>query len=115
VPVQYKLAHGWHISIAGFTVPPAGPELRALITEQWKHMTLSERNLPSNALHSPVWPRRFEEERAIELARAGGRTNGRFNNVSHRSAEEQCYPPNATMVRCILLMPSHQKGSVSID
>jgi hypothetical protein len=42
-------------------------------------MTPAERSLPSNGLNSPAWLRRFEEERAIELARAAGRTNGRFN------------------------------------
>jgi hypothetical protein len=50
------LSHGWHISKAGFVVPPAGPELRALITERQKKMTPTKRSLPSNALNSPDCP-----------------------------------------------------------
>jgi hypothetical protein len=44
VPAQYKLPHGWQIFNAVFAVPPAGPQLCALITERWKQMTSAERH-----------------------------------------------------------------------
>jgi hypothetical protein len=86
VLVEYKLLHGWYISNAGFAVPPpppAGPELRTLITERRKHMMPADRSLPSNALNSPAWPQRYEEDR--RRACAGGRPCER--------AFQQCRPP----------------------
>jgi hypothetical protein len=47
-------------------------------------MMSAERSLSANALNSLAWPRRFEEERAIKLAWAGGHANDRFNNVGRR-------------------------------
>jgi hypothetical protein len=48
-------------------------------------MTPAERNLSANALNTPAWPWRFEEERASEQARAAGHANGRFNNIGRRA------------------------------
>jgi hypothetical protein len=68
VEVEYKLPHGWHVSNAGFGVPPSppeGPQMRDLIRERLNLLTLTERNLPTNALDDPMWPRWFEHERAV--------------------------------------------------
>jgi hypothetical protein len=48
-------------------------------------MTLAERNLPDNAVDSPAWQRRFEDERTVELVWAANRSRGRFNIVSRRA------------------------------
>jgi hypothetical protein len=48
-------------------------------------MMSAERSLSANALNSLAWPRCFEDERAIKLARAGGHANDRFNNVDRRA------------------------------
>jgi hypothetical protein len=48
-------------------------------------MTPADRSLPSNALNSPAWPRRFKEERAIELVRVAGRLIGLLNNICSRA------------------------------
>jgi hypothetical protein len=48
-------------------------------------MTPADKNLTANTLNSPAWPWRFEEECAIELARAVGSANDRFNNVGRRA------------------------------
>jgi hypothetical protein len=60
VPLQFKLPHCWHLSNAGYVVPPPpGPEMRALIAERRSHMMPTERSQPSNAQNSPAWPRPF--------------------------------------------------------
>jgi hypothetical protein len=57
VPLEFKLLHGWHLSNAGYAVPPPlGPEMCALIAERRPHMMLAERSQPSNAQNSPAWP-----------------------------------------------------------
>jgi hypothetical protein len=65
--------------------PPTEPELHALIIERWKKMTLTERSLSLNALNSPAWSWQFEEERAIELARVGGRAYGLLKKIGHHA------------------------------
>jgi hypothetical protein len=44
-------------------------------------MSSAGRSRPSNALTVPAWPRRFDEERAIELARSAGRDTVCFNRI----------------------------------
>jgi hypothetical protein len=48
-------------------------------------MTPAERKLLDNAVDSPTWQRRFEDESVVELARAADRSRGRFNTVGHRA------------------------------
>jgi hypothetical protein len=88
MPVQFKLPHGWHISNAGFAVPPsppAGPHVQALARERRNQMMPAKRKLPANTLGSPNWPQRFEDERVVKVARAAGRSRGRFNTVGRRA------------------------------
>jgi hypothetical protein len=51
--------------------------MRALIKERWNCLTPEERNLPANALNSPTWPHRFEDECAVELERAADRARSK--------------------------------------
>ena len=49
-------------------------------------MTPAERALPDNALtNEETWMRRFQQERADEIARMPGNNAGRFNNIGGRS------------------------------
>ena len=88
MPLHFKLPHGWHLSNAGYAVPPQPPpgaETRALIDERCAHMTPAERALPENAWNSLSWPRYFQEERDIELARSTGAAAGRFNRIGRHA------------------------------
>jgi hypothetical protein len=45
VPMEYRLTHVWHMSVADYAVPPPapdGPELRSLI-EEWQLQMMSYR------------------------------------------------------------------------
>jgi hypothetical protein len=77
VPLQFKLSHGWNLSNASYTVPPPPPRPKtcALIAERRAHMSPANRSQPVNAQNNPAWPRRFQDERDIELARSAGRFN----------------------------------------
>ena len=86
MPLHFNLPHMWYLSNSGYAVPPPPPpgaETHALIQERRARMTPAERALPDNALNSPTWPRRFQEERDRELARMAGPNAGRFNNICH--------------------------------
>jgi hypothetical protein len=47
-PLQFKLSHGWHLSNAGYVMPSAGTEMRALIAERQAHMTPAEQSQSAN-------------------------------------------------------------------
>jgi hypothetical protein len=81
VSLQFKLPQGWHVSNAGYIVPPPGSETRALIAERHAHMTPAERSQPANVQKSLAWPRRFQGERDVELARS----IERFNRIGRRA------------------------------
>jgi hypothetical protein len=57
----------------------------ALIAKKRSHMMLAERSQPGNAQNSPAWPRCFQDERDIELARSAGRDAGRFNRIGRQA------------------------------
>ena len=88
VPLEFKLPNGWHLSHAGFAVPPPPPngsELRSLIDERRARMSPAERSLSENAPTSARWRQRFDEERAVEIARLAGPEAGRYNNAARRA------------------------------
>jgi hypothetical protein len=44
VPPAWHLPHGWHVSVAGYAVPPIleGAELEALIGRRWQMLPMHE-------------------------------------------------------------------------
>jgi hypothetical protein len=48
VPPAWHLPHEWHVSAAGYVVPPIpeGAELEDLISQRWQMLPLHERDLP---------------------------------------------------------------------
>ena len=87
VPLEFKLPHGWHLSHAGYAVPPPpnGAEMRSLIEERRARMSPAERRLPKNAPTSPRWRERFEDERSVEITRLAGPGTGRYNTAARRA------------------------------
>jgi hypothetical protein len=59
-------------------------------------MTPAERSQLGNAQNSPARPRRFQDERDIELVRSAGRNAGRFNRIG-RLVWWQGHDVNATL------------------
>jgi hypothetical protein len=78
VPLQFKLPHDWHLSNAGYAVPP-------LIAERRLHILPVERSQPGNAQNNPTWLWRFQDEHNIELARSARRDAGRFNHIGRQT------------------------------
>jgi hypothetical protein len=65
VPSTWHLPHGWHVSAAGYAVPPIpeGGELDNLIGRRWQILPMHERELPENAPRHGIWLPRLQRER----------------------------------------------------
>jgi hypothetical protein len=57
VPSAWHLPHGWHVSAAGYVIPPIpeGAELDNLIGRRWQMLPLHERDLPENTPRPDIW------------------------------------------------------------
>jgi hypothetical protein len=87
VPPAWHLPHGWHVSAAGYAVPPIseGTELDDLIGRRWQMLPLHERELPENAPRCGIWLPRLQRERQDELCESVGPYVGRYNVVGRRA------------------------------
>jgi hypothetical protein len=83
VPPAWHLPHGWHLSAAGYAIPPIleDAELDDLIGRRWQMLSLHERGLPENAPRSDIWLPRLQRERQEELGEFAGPYTGRYNVI----------------------------------
>jgi hypothetical protein len=103
VPSAWHLPHGWHVSAAGYAVPPL-PEVDALddIIDQLRQLLLpAQRNLPENAPRRSIWLPRMQRELQEELNEFAGPYAVRYNLAGRRDywrnrdvddvLQEHCY------------------------
>jgi hypothetical protein len=86
VPSAWHLPHGWHISAAGYGVPPLleGDMLDDII-DQLRHLLLPvQRNLPENAPRHSIWLPHLQRELQEELGKFVGPYAGRYNLAGRR-------------------------------
>jgi hypothetical protein len=81
------LPHGWHVSAAGYAVPPIpeGAELEDLIGRRWQMLPLHEWDLPKNVPRRGIWLPGLQRERQEELGEFAGPYVGRYNVVDRRA------------------------------
>jgi hypothetical protein len=84
---SWHLPHGWHISAAGYTVPPLpeGNALDDLIDRCWQMLPPSERDMPKCVSRRRIWLPRLQQERQEELGEFAGPYAGRFNLIVRRA------------------------------
>jgi hypothetical protein len=84
VPPAWNLPHGWHVSAAGYAVPPLqeSDALDDLIDRHWQLLPPAQHHMLENALHRSIWQPCLQWERQEELGEFAGPYAGRYNSVS---------------------------------
>jgi hypothetical protein len=87
VPPPWHLPHGWHVSAAGYTVPPLpeGDALDDLIGWRWQMRPPSELDLSENAPRRSIWLPRLQREWQEEMGEFAGPYASRYILVGRRA------------------------------